>query len=69
MPSHAPVYVCHYAVLNRPASAVDRAGVDLLIATPAPARLHEQGHLVLDQSDLIVLDEADQMFDWAFSQP
>lgn len=42
-------------------------GVDLLIATPGRLLdLHEQGHLVLDQSDIIVLDEADQMFDLGF---
>jgi ATP-dependent RNA helicase RhlE len=43
------------------------SGVDLLIATPGRLLdLHEQGLLRLDASDVIVLDEADQMFDLGF---
>ena len=45
-------------------------GVDVLVATPGRLLdLIAQGHLRLDQTEILVLDEADRMLDMGFIQP
>ncbi len=47
-----------------------RRGVDIVIATPGRLEdLQRQGHLVLDNIDIVVLDEADHMCDLGFLEP
>ncbi len=45
-------------------------GVDVLVATPGRLLdLHAQGHLRLDLTEIVVLDEADRMLDMGFIVP
>jgi ATP-dependent RNA helicase RhlE len=54
-------------VSARPQLDALRRGVDLVVATPGRLLdLHSQGFVKLDQVQVLVLDEADQMFDMGF---
>ncbi len=54
-------------VNQRPQVASLRRGIDLLVATPGRLLdLCGQGHIVLDQVEFFVLDEADRMLDMGF---
>ena len=47
-----------------------RNGADILVATPGRLIDHiEQGNLMLNQTEIFVLDEADQMLDMGFVRP
>ena len=50
--------------------AAMRRGVDFLVATPGRLLdLYQQGHILLDKTRVLVLDEADHMLDMGFVKP
>lgn len=62
--------VVYGGVSQNPQVHALRAGADILIATPGRLLdLMDQGHLNLDNLQVLVLDEADQMMDMGFIQP
>jgi ATP-dependent RNA helicase RhlE len=63
----ASVAVVYGGVGQAPQVRALSRGVDVLVATPGRLLdLHEQGHVRLDQVEILVLDEADHMLDLGF---
>ena len=57
-------------VSHRPQIAATRNGVDVLVATPGRLIDHmEERNIVLSGTEILVLDEADQMLDMGFIRP
>ena len=57
----------HGGVDQAPQIAKLEKGIDILVATPGRVfDLQSQGHIILDQVDTLVLDEADHMLDLGF---
>ncbi len=57
-------------VSHRPQIAATRNGVDILVATPGRLIDHlTEGNVVLSGTEILILDEADQMLDMGFIRP
>ena len=57
-------------VSHRPQIAATRNGVDVLVATPGRLIDHmDERNIVLSGTEILVLDEADQMLDMGFIRP
>lgn len=65
--SRIQIACIHGGVDQEPQIAKLEKGVDILVATPGRVfDLQSQGHIVLDDVDTLVLDEADHMLDLGF---
>src|SRR5262249_8075700 len=57
-------------VSHRPQIAATRNGVDVLVATPGRLIDHlDENNIVLSGTEILILDEADQMLDMGFIRP
>ncbi len=64
------VAVIFGGVSHRPQIAATRNGVDVLVATPGRLLDHvDERNIILSGTEILVLDEADQMFDMGFIRP